>query len=369
MKPSLRFLAIAMLGWGGLRAATLGVLPGASLLRVDPSHASPPPIVPTQFPPIAPIEAAYGPGPDLSLAAIEAPAPAPAMAAYPGQHAQQARAPVSRAYWGGRESPASRFTQLMPVPAAQYFTPVPTLDQWPLSRYVSRSYAPLRQSVVVAQSQSIPVSPGTQKLDRVQLTAWAMLRSQQTGVAGTPSLANGGTLGASQAGSRIAYNFTRQIAATARTTSEVGRRGAEVALGVRIQPARAIPLWVTAERRQRLGSAGSGRNAFALFFESGVYNRPIGWRFAVDSYLQGGIVGRDGFLDGGLTVTRPVMRRVAAGVGVWGGMQPGVARLDVGPRLTLKVRDNIRVHLDWRQRVAGNAKPGSGAAVTLAGDF
>jgi hypothetical protein len=27
------------------------------------------------------------------------------------------------------------------------------------------------------------------------------------------------------------------------------------------------------------------------------------------------------------------------------------------------------VHLDWRQKLAGSAAPGSGPAVTLAGDF
>jgi hypothetical protein len=35
----------------------------------------------------------------------------------------------------------------------------------------------------------------------------------------------------------------------------------------------------------------------------------------------------------------------------------------------MRVRDNVRVHVDWRQRVAGNALPGSGPALTLAGDF
>ena len=35
----------------------------------------------------------------------------------------------------------------------------------------------------------------------------------------------------------------------------------------------------------------------------------------------------------------------------------------------MKVRDNLKVHLDYRQRLAGNAEPGSGPAVTLAGDF
>ncbi|MES2119969.1 MAG: hypothetical protein V4513_05265 [Pseudomonadota bacterium] len=354
MRPSVRFLALAILGWGGVRAASLGALPGAEIFRIERSEAkAPPPIVPTQFPAIDPVEPA-----SMELM------PDPALAEVPDY---AARAPAY-AYRAAYSPPAPRqLTPLMPTPAPAFYAPIAALDQWPLSRIASASFPTARQSTVVAPLQSVPVR--TPRLDRIQVTAWAMLRSQQAGVAGTPSLASGGTLGASQAGSRLAYNFTRQVSATLRTTSEVGRRGAEVAAGVRIQPARAIPLWFTAERRQRLGSSGTGRNAFALFFESGVYNRPMPWRLSLDAYLQGGVVGRDGFIDGGMTLTRPLMKRVSGGFGVWGGAQPGVARLDVGPRISLNVRDNMKVHLDWRQRVAGNAQPGSGAAVTLAGDF
>ena len=57
----------------------------------------------------------------------------------------------------------------------------------------------------------------------------------------------------------------------------------------------------------------------------------------------------------------------SAGFGVWGGAQPGLYRVDAGPRVTMRVRDNVRVHLDWRQRLAGNARPGSGPALTLPG--
>jgi len=95
-------------------------------------------------------------------------------------------------------------------------------------------------------------------------------------------------------------------------------------------------------------------------------------RFSLDAYFQGGIVGfnsRDKFVDGGLTLTRPLFRNFFDGAGLWGAAQPGVYRIDAGPRVSMEVRDNIRIHLDWRQRVAGNAEPGSGPAVTLAGDF
>lgn len=356
MRPSLRFLFVAVLGWGGVRAATVGALPGAQLFRIERSEAKPPPIIATQFPPIEPLEPMSADiGPPIKQAQVMTYRPAKAALSYPSAPYASATSPP-------------HFTPLLPTPAAQFYSPVAALDQWPLSRIASAGYPTGRQSIIVAPGESLPVA-ATPRLDRIQVSAWAMLRQQQTGTAGTPSLANGGTLGASQAGSRIAYNFTRQIAATLRTTSEVGRRGGEVALGLRIQPARAIPVWFTAERRQRLGTGGSGRNAFALFFEGGVFNRPMPWHFAMDAYLQGGVVGHEGFVDGGMTLTRPLLRRVSAGMGVWGGMQPGVSRLDVGPRVSLKVRDNMKVHLDWRQRVAGNAKPGSGAAVTLAGDF
>jgi hypothetical protein len=38
-------------------------------------------------------------------------------------------------------------------------------------------------------------------------------------------------------------------------------------------------------------------------------------------------------------------------------------------RVTMRVRKNVKLHLDWRQKLAGNARPGSGPALTLAGDF
>ena len=72
---------------------------------------------------------------------------------------------------------------------------------------------------------------------------------------------------------------------------------------------------------------------------------------------------------GALTVTRPVYRNFSFGLGVWGGAQPGLSRLDAGPRVTMQMRKNVKVHADWRQKLAGNARPGSGPALTLSGDF
>ena len=259
---------------------------------------------------------------------------------------------------------------LLPEPRAQIYSSNPVLDEWPLSRIAATSM-PSLQSKVVSPAESIPALT-QHRIDRVQLTTWAMLRPAQAGSTGSQSLAAGGSLGASQAGARLTYNFTRQIAASFRTSSDVGRRGGEVAGGIRVQPLLGIPVWLTAERRQRIGRLGDGRNAFALFFESGLYDRPMPVGFRLDSYLQAGVVGwrtRDRFIDGGLTLTRPVYRQFSAGLGVWGGAQPGLYRVDTGPRVTMRVRGTMRVHFDWRQRLAGNARPGSGPAITLAGDF
>lgn len=388
MSPSLRFLAVALIAWGGVRAATLGIIPAGDLLSVRRSEAkAPPPLAATEFPAIEALAAAP---PGYAAENFVA-------AGYTRGEATVALPPVrvrTRAlevpYYVTETAPSSamspgippRPTNLrgaLPEPtpaiyhgAPAFYAPVPALDQWPLSRFVS-SGLPSRQSNVIGSAgQSIPVLAGPAKVDRLQLTAWAMLRGRQGQPLGTTSLAANGTLGASQAGSRLSYNYHPQIAATLRSSSNVGRRGGEAAAGVRVQPVGGVPVWITAERRQRIGRYGGGRNAFALFFEGGVYQRSMPWRFSLDAYLQGGIVGfrsRDKFIDGGLTLTRPVYRNFSAGMGVWGAAQPGVYRVDAGPRVTMKVRENIRIHLDWRQRLAGKAEPGSGPAVTLAGDF
>ena len=109
-----------------------------------------------------------------------------------------------------------------------------------------------------------------------------------------------------------------------------------------------------------------------MFAEGGLWQRPIAAGFALDAYLQGGVVGmrrRDLFVDGSATLTRPLWRNFSFGAGVWGGMQPGLSRIDVGPRLSIKLPRGMRAHLDYRYEAAGNALPGSGPVVTLAGDF
>lgn len=378
MSASLRFLVLAVAGWAGIRAATLGTFPGMegfSLTRGKALAAQTPPakataIVPTEFPAVAPpMLAAAEPAGAIPTAPAMfhyAAAPAP-FYYYPV--AAPSRAPIHRA---ALPRAPRQLNQILPDPEPLFYSPIPQLDEWPLSRLASTSLPPRRSATGMPQ-QSTPQFVAEARLDRLQLTAWALLRGRQgVFVRQDDGLATGGMLGGSQAGARLSWNLSRQLALTLRSSSTVGARGGEVAGGVKFTPFRSIPVALTAERRQRIGALGGGRTAFALFAEGGVWQRPIAWGFDLDAYVQAGVVGarrRDLFVDGAFTLTRPIYGPLSGGFGFWGGAQPGLYRVDAGPRLSYRVRPNIRVHLDWRQRLAGNAEPGSGPAVTLAADF
>lgn len=360
MKPSLRFLGLAVAGWIGVRAAALGVLPGAGLFTIERSEARTPPIVATQFPAIEPVAPAQPyPGPQYWDAGYPQQPVRPVMV--PVYYPAQVSRPVA--------SPTPSIDGLLPVPRHSFYSSARVGGDMPMTSLAAVSLPARSSAPVQITPAAPPLRPG---LDRLQLSSWALLRNQQVGVAASRSLASGGQLGASQAGARLIYNFNRQLALSARMSSEVGRRGGEAALGVRVRPLVSLPVWVTAERRQRIGRYGGGRSDFALFAEAGLYQRPLPWSFTLDSYLQGGVVGvksRDLFVDGALAVTRPVYRNFSLGFGIWGGAQPGLARLDAGPRLTMQLKRNVKVHADWRQKLAGNARPGSGPALTVSGDF
>lgn len=358
MSPAVRALALIVVGWAGVRAATLHAIPGAELFTLGRSEARTAAAPPSAFPPLepaVPLDAAW---------AMAAPASRPA---FPAWQVQSVAVPVY--------IPVPRYTvDYMPVrqsaPAPFLYPSVASLQDWPIGSLA----VPLPAAASTASATTaLPVAPAPLKqtrFDRLQLTAWALLRGRQPIGAPPQSLATGGSLGGSQAGARLTYRFTPELAASVRTTSAVGTSQSEVAAGLRVTPLRSIPVSITLERRQAIGRYG-GRSAFALFAEGGLYGQSL-WGFDIDAYAQGGVIGarkRAYFADGAFAFTRPLFRQASAGFGVWGGIQPGVYRVDAGPRLSYRVRPNIRVHLDWRQRIAGTALPGSGPAVTLAADF
>lgn len=210
------------------------------------------------------------------------------------------------------------------------------------------------------------------------LGAWLYLRGGEQ--ASPDGVVGGGQLGGSQGGVRIAFGFgdhgRLRVYGRASAAFPIGRQS-ELALGTAYAPIAALPLDIAVE--QRIAAGGDGRTALAAMVIGGVSDVALPKGFRLEAYGQAGVVGaarRDGFADGAVAVEYPVVRRrdmsLHLGMAAAGAIQPGAARVDVGPRLTLRLPDvgeGSRIALDWRQRVAGGARPESGLALTLAGDF
>ena len=366
MSQSIRFLGVAILAWATVRAVSLGVIPGMGALAFDAEASQPPrplpPIQPSLLPPIEPMR----PGIPQHYWG-QAPAGAPRYGAPPfGAYSVYAPYPIYL--------PAQATMVRSAPPPIIYVNPAPSgpreVHVYGTEFGLPREDTRLATAAPVPQRQSTPSfeQPTLRpSLDRLSLSGWAAMRNK----AGPDSLAGGGTLGGSEAGSRLMWRFTPKLAATLRASAPINsQRGAEAALGVRYQPFERWPVAVTLERRH--GFRDYGRSAFAIFAEGGVYDRPMLWQSALDGYFQAGVVDfndPDWFVDGQAVVTRPVWRNLSAGFGVWGAAQPGINRLDVGPRASLRLGRGMRAHVDYRLNVAGNALPGSGAVVTLTGDF
>ena len=388
MSAPTRFLALAVFSWIGIRA-TAGMMdldplppiplpsPAAALPEAAPAVAMPSMEAPGASMMPAGYYPAYPTGPSYGYAY-----PA-ALAGPPAMPPRYAAAPVYYpypVYQAAMPQPQQSQPAWIDAPGSLNFDGVPPAEEAPLSRLAAG--APHGSPTAVPSFTGKPRSG----LDRLSLTSWGFVRQQKPQiidlrnptappVEGAP-LATGGTLGGSQVGARVTWRFNPAFAANLRVSAPLrqGQRqiAGEAALGVSWQPLQSVPVRLMAERRKAIGAPDGGRDAFALLAEGGVYEKPLPWQFRLDGYAQTGIVGartRDWFVDGGATVTRPFLGRYAFGAGVWGGAQPGLSRLDVGPRMSMQVRPGIRAHVDYRYRLLGSAEPGSGFAATVATDF
>lgn len=202
---------------------------------------------------------------------------------------------------------------------------------------------------------------------RWSASAWLFVRADGPVPLGTAS-----ELGGSQAGMRLFYDLVEPVAVTARISRPIARAlGGEASVGVALRHGN---VGVLVERRIALDRGG--RNDFSVTGYGGISEVSLGYGVRLDGYVQAGIVGRDGFADSAMRVERTVATldkvRISAGGGVWSGIQPGARRLDIGPQLVAQLPieiGTIRVSAEWRQRVAGNAAPASGPALTMGMDF
>lgn len=228
----------------------------------------------------------------------------------------------------------------------------------------------------LASSPRLDLDHAIRTASRWSGSTWMFVREGS----GNRALAALGQLGGSQAGARLRWrvNSGEQLrtALYGRVSSPLDDLdGAEAAIGAEWHPLPGKPIWVAAERRVAIGK--QGRNAWSAYVAGGIWKPGLPMDLTLDGYGQAGVVGakrRDLFADGAVRLSRPIASEHGprVGAGMWGAAQPGVARLDIGPhaRVPIKVaKQPFSISADYRLRVAGNAAPGSGVAVTLAGDF
>lgn len=243
----------------------------------------------------------------------------------------------------------------------------------PLSEPVRQFAAPSMREPAVRQS-------------KLSGYAWILARQRSGPSPSTAPIRPGGLsgaqYGASQAGLQIAYRLLgdrdRQIAATARVSGALESSGEEeLAIGARIKPITRIPVALHAEQRLNLKSAAFRGTAIYLAGGTGPHALPAG--LTAESWGQGGYLFGDRetwFYDGSVSVrklvARPFSGTLAVGGSIWTGGQKGATRVDTGPRASLVTPlggGHARLDIDWRQRVAGNARPGSGLTLTVSTGF
>jgi hypothetical protein len=209
--------------------------------------------------------------------------------------------------------------------------------------------------------------------------AWALVR----GGGGSGAAPFAPTYGGSQVGAVLRYRLAPRSAhrpsAYLRATAALASGGErELAAGLSLRPVSSLPVVVGGEMRLgRIAGATLVRPAVLAVTEFDPIVLPSSMR--AEFYLQAGYVGGRGatpFVDGSLRIDRHVAQlgpvEVRAGAGAWGGAQDGAARLDLGPTATLGLkqgRAGARLGLDWRLRVAGEAEPASGPALTISAGF
>ncbi len=222
------------------------------------------------------------------------------------------------------------------------------------------------------------VTPKTQtvRFGGPTVSTWALFRPGMSKAA----LIDNGQLGGSQIGARLVLPVARlsnstDIGLSARAYMPVGApRGKEAAIGVRLRQAGNPSFEIIGERR--IGMDREGRNAFSLLAVTGLSDVALDKGFTLNAYAQAGVVGtraHDGFIDGNALVDHALKASsVRVGLGAWGGLQPGAARLDIGPQASVPLPvagRSLRLSAQWRFRIAGRADPASGPALVIGTDF
>lgn len=306
---------------------------------------------------------------DTTLIDVVAP---PALAMTDAPVAIRTAPPVARA--NAAESLPVRHPQ---IPLARKSSATPSVSAPPVLDHITLALdapSPVTAPVIDRRLPGIapPLGPTPpSSTSRLSGSAWLIARG------GSNRSLLGGQLGASQAGVRLLYALgdARRLFLTARVATPLPGRGREAAMGVEWRPARS-PVRFVAEQRVALSGGRGGPSVLAI---GGIGPTRVVADVDLEAYGQAGGIVRDrleGFADGAARIARPMARigpaRLDLGMGAWGGIQRDAGRLDIGPTIGLSVpiaRRTIRLTIDWRERIAGSARPDSGPALSLGIDF
>ncbi len=241
---------------------------------------------------------------------------------------------------------------------------------------------PLPSSIMVAAPAQgpRPAHAPTSGASRWSADGWFLLRRGGSLLAAGPLPAS---YGASQLGAVLRYRLDPaspdRPTAYLRASAALGNvQDKELAIGLAARPLGRLPIVAAVELRASQGT-GTTRLRPAALLVSEFPSLPLPLGLRGEAYAQAGYVGGSGasaFVDGQLRVDRRVLRlgrsELRAGGGIWGGAQRGASRLDVGPGATIGLLLGpaaARLGFDWRFRIAGNAAPASGPALTLSAGF
>jgi hypothetical protein len=333
---------------------------------------------------LAQIAALLAPAPVASRAArhTHPPPPPPAPASLRAEppflpRARSAPPEAAQAAWNPEPAPPPPGSPPSAV-SAPLVTPEPQAPDITAFRLAQHAYDRLRtgqrRQAAALLDAAISLQPGNRQWQadraalgrRWQFGGFALLRDGgEAGPAATPVL-GGGQLGGSIAFLPDPY-ARRPLALVLRgniAADPAGLRSetAQAAIGVR--QALLPGVSISAERLVAIGSAT--RSDWTLRLAAG------GSRGRLSAYGEAGVLG-SGEAYAGAQATARLLRigPVTLGAGSWASLQtgrPDVWRVDVGPAIAADLK-GIRVQADWRQRVAGNAAPGSGPAVTVSAGF
>lgn len=405
------FALVAVLGgWAGGRAATWtppAVVPQAVALQTPAPRAEAsegfvvdgnagPQSLPAPTSPISPAEVghgssyAYGPGvavPPGNASAGYMPSgwksgavsPASPEAAIPASAVSPiASAPTSPSPAEADDDGWNAVSQLLRLPGVSQ-------SGFSLGGGSPRFFAPEKTAPAApgAVPQATPAAPARPRPRRWSADTWALLR-RETDYSKLSAGALPASYGASQAGAVLRYRLSlkdeHRPSLYLRTTSSLGRtRQKSAAAGLSARPLAGLPVVAAVEARfTRQGGIQILQPTAMAVTEMAPFRLPA--NLQGELYLQGGYVaGRYGtpFADGQLRIDHALWSKglfqTRLGGGIWGGAQSGASRLDVGPSasLALPIGKGLfgRVAVDWRFRMAGDAQPGSGPALTLSAGF